>query len=455
MSVKLYKKSISSFLNKEYKSYCNYVISNRGIPKVEDCLCHSERLILLNAPNTLEKTLSLSGKIFLTGQYHHGDASLNNTISKLAKEYQSSENLLQGKGQFGDIVNNRPASSRYTYVKINQFTKQKIDAYKHLNEKDIEGVIKYINADIPLGLLKLTLGIAVGFSTKILPREPNEILKYLENKKADLTPYFKGWKGKIVKDNNSKNRWIFEPEIKIEKRKITFLSIPPMLKFNSFLTSLNKVIDDLEFNVTCNNYSTEQVRVEIEAKQDFPIDVVERFVKCSKLAVTETITMVWNDKVIEYDKIEDYLDDFRIQQQFMYRDDLIYKIHELNFEILYLEWLLKYMSFMMESKRTYKEIEQFLKQVKNEKVVDRLDNFKLRKLHEKTVIETEKLLKEVKNDKDKKEKLLQKKNEDLKDKKIEFVSTRKSILENLILDDIKEFEIEEEDLEENEEIFEN
>lgn len=446
---KVYSRSISNFLNKEYKGYCEYVISNRGIPKVEDCLCHSERLILLNAPKDLEKTLSLSGKIFQTGQYHHGDMSLGNTISKLAREYQSSENLLQGKGHFGNIVNSRAASNRYTYVKISSDIKQKIDNFRHLNETDDEGVIKHINSDIPLGLLKLTLGIAVGFATKILPRHPDEILKYLEGKKANLTPFFKNWNGKIIKDPNSKNRWIFEPKVEVKNNKIIFYSIPPMMKFNSFLNSLNKIINDIDIPVNCNNYSTDEVRVEVEfsTKQPIPEDIIERIINCSKMAVSETITMIWNEKVIEYEKIEDYLDDFKIQRQFMYRNDLVYKLNVLYFEIMYLEWLIKYMKFMMEKKRTYQEIEKFLELIKNEKIVNRLDNFKLRNLHEKKLREVEDELENLIKDKNEKEIFLKDQNEKLQGKKIEYKSTRKSVIDSIVLDDIMEFEIDEDDLE--------
>lgn len=193
---------ISNYLNKDYRDFALYTISSRGIPNVNDCLTPGQRIILLYAPKTFHKTLSLVGDVMKSGHYRHGDNSISNTIMKMARAFQSSESILEGDGFFGSVTNHNSAAARYTSIKINPKVTKILDDYKHLNEKNVEGSIDILTTKVPIGLLGISLGIAVGFATKILPRNLDEMVKYLNGKKANLNPFFQDWDGEVAKFDN-------------------------------------------------------------------------------------------------------------------------------------------------------------------------------------------------------------------------------------------------------------
>ena len=166
-------------LNSEYKDFCLYVIESRGIPSAIDSLTPVQRLILSNAQPHLEKTLSLSGRCISDG-YHHGDSSLNGAIGNLAKSYLASYPILEMSGFAGNQVAPNPASPRYTQVKLNSKINTILKQYAPLNKYDENTEARFpLNVEFPIGLLNLTLGIAVGFATSILPRDFKEIEKFL------------------------------------------------------------------------------------------------------------------------------------------------------------------------------------------------------------------------------------------------------------------------------------
>jgi DNA gyrase/topoisomerase IV subunit A len=119
-------------------------------------------------------------------------------ISKLARPFSCSDQILLGDGFFGTPVNPVPSAPRYTQVKISPKYKDIIEKYKDLNNPNEEGGFDWIHVDYPVGISTHIVGIAVGYKSNILPRKPEEIVTYLEgNKTKKLKPYFRGFKGKI------------------------------------------------------------------------------------------------------------------------------------------------------------------------------------------------------------------------------------------------------------------
>lgn len=75
---------IKDQINTYFKDYALYVIEKRGIPNFYDALNPAQRLILLNAPDHLEKTIGLVGSVMKTGLYHHADCLGRDTEINLA-----------------------------------------------------------------------------------------------------------------------------------------------------------------------------------------------------------------------------------------------------------------------------------------------------------------------------------------------------------------------------------
>ena len=119
--------TISDQINVDYRKYALYVIQSRGIPNFYDALTPVQRLILQNSPSTFKKTVGVIGEVFSTGLYHHGDSSMAQAISKLARPFSCAEQILLGDGFFGTPVNPAPSAPRYTQVKISSKYKEIIE----------------------------------------------------------------------------------------------------------------------------------------------------------------------------------------------------------------------------------------------------------------------------------------------------------------------------------------
>ena len=144
--------SITDQVNQKYREYALYVLQSRGIPNFYDSLTPVQRIVLQNSPSQFNKTIGLVGEVIRTGLYHHGDSSLAGAISKLARPFGCSYQLLEGDGFFGSPVNPTPSAARYTSVKINPSIKNIVQQHSDLNDKNEEGGTDYLNLEITIGL---------------------------------------------------------------------------------------------------------------------------------------------------------------------------------------------------------------------------------------------------------------------------------------------------------------
>lgn len=438
------KITISDQINKDYRKYALYVIQSRGIPNFYDALTPVQRLILQNSPSGFKKTVGVIGEVFSTGLYHHGDSSMAQAISKLARPFSCSDQILLGDGFFGTPVNPVPSAPRYTQVKISNKYKEIIEKYKDLNIANEEGGFDWIHVDYPVGLSTHIVGIAVGYKSNILPRKPDDIVSYLEgNKSKKIKPYFRGFKGKISKMDSLKSAWLIEGDVDIDFQSRTFKinSISPLQRYESFFIRLNNLLDRSGLNYKMDNFSTEEVRISIKFRctdQEFK-DISNLVSKETKQIVTENIVFVRDGSVLEYDHIEEYLEDFTVHRERTIlkrlERDLIYLSENLEF----LEAKLKFLIFMQDKKRGNDEVLEFLSNYKKE-ISRRLESISLVKLTKEEIIKTKEEINSIKSD-------IKNKNEDIKNQRVivKKVEKENSILRKSsksrmtsLLEDVKE-----------------
>ena len=187
-------KPISDFLKNEYKKYAIYTIENRAIPSCIDGMKPTQRKIfftaLNNVKNTPNKVSTLAGKVISEAMYHNGNISCEDAIIGMTQEFKNNIPYFKGIGQFGTIKNPFASSSRYISVIL---TNNVLSVFKDdfLLERNLEDSIlvepKYYLPIIPMVLINGTSGIALGYNTKILNRNPKDIIKkcisILRNKK--------------------------------------------------------------------------------------------------------------------------------------------------------------------------------------------------------------------------------------------------------------------------------
>ena len=419
--------TISEQINRDYRKYALYVIQSRGIPNFYDALTPVQRLILQNSPTNFKKTVGVIGEVFSTGLYHHGDSSMAQAISKLARPFSCSEQILLGDGFFGSPVNPAPSAPRYTQVKISGKYKDIIEKYKDLNVPNEEGGFDWIHVDYPVGLSTHIVGIAVGYKSNVLPRKPEDIVAYLTgNKSKKLKPYFRGFKGKITRMDSLKSAWLIEGDTEIDVTTRTFKinSISPLQRYESFFIRLNNILERKSINYKMDNFSTDEVKITIKFRctdQEFK-EVSDLIAKETKQIVTENIVFVRDGSVLEYDCIEDYLEDFIVHRERTilkrYERDLLY----LNDELEFLEAKVKFLTFMQEKKRGVEEVSKFLTEYKRE-IARRLESISLIKLTKEEIIKTKEEINSIKFD-------IKNKNQEIKKQKdnVKVVEKENSLL---------------------------
>jgi len=374
-------KKISNFLDNEYKEFAFYTISSRGIPSFYDTMTPNQRLILTTTPPNFTKSLNVVGDMIKNG-YHHGNSSLESSLTKTARPFLNSYNLIHGDGFFGNEVNSTPAACRYTSVKIDSKIKNYIDQYKSINPKGSDYFYQPMKLDFPLGLLQFTIGIAVGFASKILPRKYEEINKFLDGKKANLTPYLQNYGGDVLKASDNDKSWLFRGTVDIDGDIITLSNIPPFIKYNTFLKKLNSFISDSEFPIQYENLSKDKIILKLKIPKMYQtVEVIGKLKSIISVIITENIVLTIGNQILEYNSIKDYLIDFKNYRERNRLDLLDYDLGELENLIEFIKIKIKFIDFMLQDRRSEKEIKDFYKKhTSSTEIRDRLDNIKIRSL---------------------------------------------------------------------------
>ena len=392
--------TITDHINQRYREYALYVLQSRGIPNFYDSLTPVQRIVLQNSPSQFNKTIGLVGEVIRTGLYHHGDASLSGAISKLARPFGCSYQLLEGDGFFGSPVNPTPSAARYTSVKINPNIKSIVQRHSDLNERNEEGGIDYLNLEIPIGLLTHIIGIAVGYRSNILPRKLEDIVDYLEGKNKVLKPYFRDFSGKIFKFDGSENTWLIESgyEINLAKRSIRIFGLPPVMRYDSFMDKLYPKLDLLGFDYRINNESQSKCDLSIVFNKISPKDlesVSETIKKMTQIVVKEDVVFVKNGVVAEFDSVKEYLDSFKTHLEDVRLKRMLKDEEDLKDDLSFLEAKVKFLVFMSQKKRTNQEIETFLTQFTSN-ISNRLSAIQIVRLSEDHIEETRKEIGRIK-----------------------------------------------------------
>lgn len=202
-------------IEKEMKSaYIDYsmsVIVSRALPDVRDGLKPVHRRVLygmselgLNSTGAYKKSARIVGEVM--GKFHpHGDASIYDTMVRLAQDFSMRYMLVEGQGNFGSIDGDPPAAMRYTEARFRKIAEECLaDLDKNtvdfrLNFDDTIPEPTVLPAKAPLLLLNGASGIAVGMATNMAPHNLGEtadaICAYIDNNEItteELLQHIKG-----------------------------------------------------------------------------------------------------------------------------------------------------------------------------------------------------------------------------------------------------------------------
>ncbi len=178
---------IEDEVSTSYLAYAMSVIVSRSLPDVRDGLKPVQRRILyamndmgLRHTSSFKKSARIVGEVM--GKYHpHGDASIYETLVRLAQDFSMRYPLVKGQGNFGSVDNDPPAAMRYTEAKLMDIAqetlvdieKETVDFVSNFDDSLKEPSV--LPSRIPNLLINGSAGIAVGVATNIPPHNLTEI----------------------------------------------------------------------------------------------------------------------------------------------------------------------------------------------------------------------------------------------------------------------------------------
>lgn len=293
------EKTVTEYLDQDYGNYAKYVIEHRAIPSVIDGFKPTQRKIIYIAAKVWKgnsdkplKIFQLGGKVASDANYHHGDASLSSAIIGMAQSFKNSMPLLEEIGQFGSLRSPEAGAPRYISTKLNSNFKLLYKDFELLESRYEEGI--EIEPDfflpiIPTVLLNGSSGIAVGFATNVLNRNPIDLieacLKELDGKNYyEPKPWYRGFNGNCKRDPENDSSWILSGDFEVKNTTTVHITeLPPSVtyeKYDKYLISKedNKEIASYDDNSKSNiDYTLKFRRVDLERLQKS--DRLKKFLK--------------------------------------------------------------------------------------------------------------------------------------------------------------------------------
>jgi len=363
-------KTVTDYLDNDYKEYATYVVEERAIPSIIDGFKPTQRKIIFVAnriwKNNYDKPLKifqLSGKVASDAHYHHGDGSLNSAIIGMAQKFKNSMPILEGIGQFGSLRSPEAAAPRYIATKLHKNFRLLYKDFELLESRYEEGneiEPKYFLPIIPTVLLNGGSGIAVGFATNILNRNPIHLidacLKSLDGKKyAEPFPWNREFNGGCELVDSEKFSWIFSGNYNIKNTTtVSITELPPSLtyeKFDQYLIDLeeSKRIASYENNCKSNiNYIIKFRREDLKTLND-PVKI-KRLLKLEERQTENFTVLDENGKLKLFSsasEIINYFIKFRLSF-YSKRKDFI--INTLTHELLILSNKAQFIKAIIEKK---------------------------------------------------------------------------------------------------------
>ena len=323
--------NLSEEMQRAYIDYSMSVIVGRALPDARDGLKPSNRRVLYamrelgllhNRPYT--KCAKVVGEVL--GKFHpHGDASVYDTLVRMAQDFAMRYPLIDGQGNFGSIDGDPAAAYRYTECRLEQIAeelladidKDTVDFQPNFDEKEQEPIV--LPARIPNLLINGSTGIAVGMATNIPPHNLTEIVDaccaLIDEPELELEKIAKTIKGpdfptgglicgkQGIKDYLLTGRGSIKmrgrvgvEEVKGGKERIVVTEIPYIVNKATLIERIAQLVNDKKLDDISDirdESNKDGIRVVIELKRDaIPKVVINNLYKHTQLEQTFGVIML-------------------------------------------------------------------------------------------------------------------------------------------------------------------
>ncbi len=180
--------NIEDEMKRSYMDYAMSVIIGRALPDARDGLKPAHRRVLygmktmgLSASRGYRKCAKIVGEVM--GNFHpHGDASIYDTLVRLAQGFNMRYPTVDGQGNFGSIDGDPAAAMRYTEARLKPLAddmmtdldKETVDFTPNYDETTEEPTV--LPTPFPNLLVNGSAGIAVGMATNVPPHNLREVI---------------------------------------------------------------------------------------------------------------------------------------------------------------------------------------------------------------------------------------------------------------------------------------
>jgi DNA gyrase subunit A len=181
-------RALEEEMRSAYLDYAMSVIVGRALPDVRDGLKPVHRRVLfamneagLQPTRPRAKSSRIVGDVM--GKYHpHGDASIYDTLVRMAQDFSMRHPLVDGQGNFGSVDDDPPAAMRYTEARLARIATEMlrdidadtVDFGPNYDGQNQEPLV--LPARFPNLLVNGSAGIAVGMATNIPPHSLRETI---------------------------------------------------------------------------------------------------------------------------------------------------------------------------------------------------------------------------------------------------------------------------------------
>ncbi len=311
---------VEDFFHSEFREYSLYTVHSRAIPSLLDGFKPVQRKVVWTATRRAKswvKVVALGGYVIAESNYHHGDKSVSDAITKLAANWSNNVPVLQSdEGNFGWRLAREPASPRYITCRMsphfnNWFGDANVLQYVVQDDGQTYEPVTYYSR-VPWSLINGCVGIATGYAVNIYPRDPVKVVKAIRGLLEGVVPNESDFYPSFPEDPGGSDGYELFGTVKHVKRDTwDITSLPATYTLDSYTTKLDKMVETgvlKSYQKTASRKSP-PFRIVVSKAPSSP----DKLVDLLKLRVSlgsETFSMIHEGKLMVFDSMWDYIGKF-------------------------------------------------------------------------------------------------------------------------------------------------
>ena len=290
------------------------------------------------------------------------NSSLENAIITMAQRFKNNMPLLEEIGQFGSLRSPEPGAARYIGTKLNKNFRLLYKDFELLDYKEEEGVEiepKFFLPIIPTILINGSSGIAVGFSSNILNRNPLDIISACESvikerKISDVKPHNNFFTGDYVQDTENHKKWFIRGKVDvINTTTVKIKELPPSMTYEKYEDILDLLVESktiVSYEDNCKDSIDYTVKFTRESLSQL---TEEKLLRTLKLEETETEIFTTLDetgklRIFETSKdIIEYFVKFRLSYYIKRKE---YLLNKMRYDLKVLANRGRFIKFILDNK---------------------------------------------------------------------------------------------------------